>query len=290
MSVVTRSTVDRPAQARLASATFLGDGMVLWEWRLDTLACGENASGADHHSMPRKNVSNRVDKADKTGESFRVSEQSLSARGQRSRDRLKQAAVACINRNGFRALRVQDITGEAGVANGLFYRYFEDLNEIAVEIASDLFARLIEGIDGVDTALDPFAWILRIHEVTAGGFAENPGILGCLFGKSDDENRFSQVWNANAHAWNLRVADRLVAWRVAAPGEAESLCFTLGAVTEGLLYQALVRRTDDLVRITGGTIEGLARLIATMWYRIIFLAAPAGSPDWIDRIGMEVTR
>jgi len=27
-----------------------------------------------------------------------------------------------------------------------------------------------------------------------------------------------------------------------------------------------------------------------MWYRIIFLAAPAGSPDWIDRIGMEVTR
>jgi AcrR family transcriptional regulator len=73
----------------------------------------------------------------------------------RSREKLKQAAVTCINRSGFRDMRVQDITVEAGVANGLFYRYFEDLNEIAVEIASDLFARLIALVDQVDIALPP---------------------------------------------------------------------------------------------------------------------------------------
>lgn len=233
--------------------------------------------------MPGKSVTSRAadSKAEKMGDSFRVSERTLSARGQRSRDRLKQAAVTCINRSGFRALRVQDITGEAGVANGLFYRYFEDLNEIAVEISSDLFTRLIASVDEIDKALEPFAWIEQIHAVTVGAFSENPGILACLFGKSDDENSFSRVWDANAHSWNLRVADRLVAWRVATPDTAESLCFTLGAVTEGLLYQALVRRTADLIGVSGGTTAGLANLIATIWYRIIFLQSPAGAPGWM---------
>jgi AcrR family transcriptional regulator len=257
---------------------------------LDSSARCENAWADDRHFMPRKSVTSSTapqNKDEKTGDPFRVSERTLSARGQRSRDRLKQAAVTCMNRSGFRALRVQDITGEAGVANGLFYRYFEDLNEIAVEISSDLFVQLIERVDGVDAALEPFAWIEQIHAVTVGAFSENPGILACLFGKSDDENGFSKVWDANAHSWNLRVARQLVAWRVAAHEDAESLCFTLGAVTEGLLYQALVRRTSDLIGVTGDTTDGLARLIATIWYRIIFLASPAGSPAWI---GSEAPR
>jgi len=226
-------------------------------------------------------VTRSTAKTKKPAEAFKVPEQALGARGQRSREKLKQAAVTCINRSGFRALRVQDITGEAGVANGLFYRYFEDLNEIAVEIASDLFARLIEEVDRIDPALEPFAWIEQIHLVTVGAFGANPGILACLFGKSDDENSFSQVWDANAHAWNLRVAERLVAWGVAKPHAAEAMCFTLGAVTEGLLYQALVRRTSDLIGVTGGTTAGLANLIATIWHRIIFLASPGGAPTWL---------
>jgi AcrR family transcriptional regulator len=255
------------------------------EGSLDSKARRENALANDDHVAPGKSMSGSAAKTKKAGaanETFKVHEQALSARGQRSREKLKQAAVTCINRSGYRTLRVQDITGEAGVANGLFYRYFEDLNEIAVEIASDLFARLIGQVDRVDPALEPFAWIEQVHLVTVGTFGDNPGILACLFGKSDDENSFSRVWDANAHEWNLRVADRLVAWGVAAPEAARSLCFTLGAVTEGLLYQALVRRTSDLIGVSGGTIAGLARLIATIWHRIIFLASPVGEADWTD--------
>lgn len=278
MSVAARPHAPEPARSR--------DGEKLF----DSAALHKNAVANDLHFMPGKNVSGSSAKTSKgktASEAFKVPEEALSARGQRSREKLKQAAVTCINRSGYRALRVQDITGEAGVANGLFYRYFENLNEIAVEIASDLFARLIALVDDVDPTLEPFAWIEQIHLVTVGTFGDNPGILACLFGKSDDENSFSQVWDANAHEWNLRVADRLVAWRVAKPEAARSLCFTLGAVTEGLLYQALVRRMSDLIGVSGGTTAGLARLIATVWHRMIFLTSPAGAPDWIEA---EVSR
>jgi AcrR family transcriptional regulator len=54
----------------------------------------------------------------------------LNPRGLKSRERLKQAARAVLNEQGYRSLRVQDVTARAGVASGLFYRYFHDLREI----------------------------------------------------------------------------------------------------------------------------------------------------------------
>jgi AcrR family transcriptional regulator len=216
--------------------------------------------------------------------SKRVPEQGLSARAQRSRNKLKEAAVTCINRMGFRELRVQDITTEAGVASGLFYRYFQDLNAIVIEITSDLFGQLVSSFDGVSAKEDRFDWMVQVHEIALGTFGENPGILACLFGKSDDENSFSQIWNTNANAWNLKVSDQLVSWGIRPRARAESLSFVLGAVTEGLIYQGLVRRTNDLLEVSGGTVTGLAELIATVWYRTIFLSDPPAEAVRANRL------
>lgn len=216
--------------------------------------------------------------------SQRVPEQGLSPRAQRSRNKLKAAAVACINRMGFRDLRVQDITVEAGVASGLFYRYFEDLNAIVIEITSDMFGELVDSFDQVSGRQSRFDWMVQVHEIALGTFGENPGILACLFGKSDDENSFSQIWNTNAHAWNVKVSDQLMMWGIGPRARAEALSFVLGAITEGLIYQGLVRRTSDLIEMTGGTVTGLAELIATVWHRTIFLADPPADAARANRL------
>lgn len=198
----------------------------------------------------------------------------LSLRARRSRDKMKAAAVTLINRTGYPSLRVQDITQEAGVANGLFYRYFRDLNEIVAEITSDLFDRIVHAFDLVDPEADIFRWMVDVHRIVLDIFAANPGILACLFGKSGDDETFARIWSGNAHVWNLEVADQLVARKVMGRGQAESLSFVLGAVTEGMIYQALVRRTADLLELTASTTAGLAELIATTWHKIVFLADP----------------
>ena len=42
-----------------------------------------------------------------------------------------------------------------------------------------------------------------------GRFAQNAGILACLFGLSGDYEEFDQIWKENAHKWNLQVAEFL---------------------------------------------------------------------------------
>jgi hypothetical protein len=47
----------------------------------------------------------------------------------------------------------------------------------------------------------------------------------------------------------------------------------LGAMTEGVVYQALIRQTEDLVEM-GGKPEDIADVLAAMWYRAIYLEDP----------------
>jgi AcrR family transcriptional regulator len=197
----------------------------------------------------------------------------LNPRGLRSRDRLKQAARDVLNEKGLASLRVQDVTQRAGVAAGLFYRYFHDLREIVGEIARDFFRELLKDAPVAAKCGDPYDWIFENHRVLVRGFAANPGILACLFGLAGDYEEFDQIWKANAHQWNLEVAaylERNVGMRRDA---AERMGFVLGAMTEGVIYQSLIRHTADLLKI-GSAPDDIAEVISVMWYRVIFLSNP----------------
>ena len=108
----------------------------------------------------------------------------LNARGLRSRERLKAAARDVLNAQGYRNLRVQDITARAGVATGLFYRYFHDLREIVGEVARDFFAELLHEVKPVTQYEHRYDWIFATVGDVVRRFASNAGILACLFGLS----------------------------------------------------------------------------------------------------------
>ncbi len=197
----------------------------------------------------------------------------LNPRGLRSRERLKAAARDVLNEIGFHSLRVQDITERAGAANGLFYRYFHDLREIVAEVSSDFFDELIKTSATLDLDEDPYTWIYQNHLNVVSVFAQNPGILACLFGLAGDHEEFDAIWKRNAHEWNLQVADFLQVRAGFERPQAERMGFVLGAMTEGTIYQALIRRTEDLFEF-GSEPKDIAEIIAVMWYRAIFLENP----------------
>jgi len=197
----------------------------------------------------------------------------LNPRGLRSRERLKTAAREVLNEMGYHSLRVQDITERAGVANGLFYRYFHGLREIVAEICSDFFDQLIEASSIRDVDDEPYNWIYQNHRDVVGRFARNPGVLAVLFGLAGDYEEFDQIWKRNAHKWNLQVAGFLQARAGFECSHAERLGFVLGAMMEGVIYQALIRHTDDLFEF-GSEPEVIAEISAVMWYRAIFLKNP----------------
>lgn len=197
----------------------------------------------------------------------------LNQRGLRSRNRLKDAAREVLNESGYRNLRVQDVTERAGVASGLFYRYFHDLREIVGEIASDFFEVLISNTGTLEVSGDPYDWIYGNHCYVVERFAENPEILACLFGLAGDYEEFDAIWKKNAHSWNLQVADFLRSEAGFGKARAERMGYVLGAMTEGVIYQSLIRHTEDLYTL-GSHPSDIAEIIAVMWYRAIFLREP----------------
>lgn len=64
----------------------------------------------------------------------------LSAKAQRTRETLAEAARFVFERDGFVDARIIDITAKAGVAYGTFYTYFESKEEIFRELAIRILA------------------------------------------------------------------------------------------------------------------------------------------------------
>jgi AcrR family transcriptional regulator len=186
---------------------------------------------------------------------------------------LKEATRAALNERGFRSLRVQDVTARAGLASGLFYRYFRDLGAAVSEVCAAVFDELLQQTRGLTDFSDPYAWIYRTHLATVGVFARNPGVLACFFGLAADYPEFDAIWKRNAHDWNLQVAGFLQEVAGFTKPSAERMGFVLGAMTEGVIYQELIRHTEDLVKL-GRRPEDIAEVISVMWYRAIFLRDP----------------
>jgi AcrR family transcriptional regulator len=186
---------------------------------------------------------------------------------------MKSAARDVLNEKGYRNIRVQDVTERAGVASGLFYHYFRDLREVVAEVSSDFFDELVAAAESLEDYEDPYDWIFENHRSVVERFARNPGILACLFGLAGDYEEFDRIWKRNAHIWNLQVADFVQQTTDLVTDNAREVAFMLGAMTEGVIYQALIRRTEDLVELAQRP-EDIAEAIAVMWYRMIFLRDP----------------
>jgi len=132
---------------------------------------------------------------------------------------------------------------------------------------------------------DPYAWIYQSHLAAVGIFARNPGVLACFFGLAADYPEFDSIWKRNAHLWNLQVAAFLQETAGFTKASAERMGFVLGAMTEGVIYQELIRHTEDLVKL-GRRPEDIAEVIAVMWFRAIFLRNPP--PDRLRAPGRKV--
>lgn len=197
----------------------------------------------------------------------------LKARGLRSRARLKQAARHVLNARGYPGLRVQDVTSRAGVAAGLFYRYFHNLDELVVELARDFFTEILALNKPAKDDLDPHQWLRQILGEAVRTFAANPGIVACLFGLAGNHQEFDAIWKKNAHNWNLRIAKFLRREAGQTPSEARRMAYMLGAMTEGVIYQTLIRHTEDL-GVVGRNPAEIADALADLLYRAVFLRNP----------------
>jgi AcrR family transcriptional regulator len=102
-----------------------------------------------------------------------------TARGRAARQRLVAAAETVLNRLPYGKVRVADITGEAGSAFGLFYRYFPDIKSLVIEISVQMmhqFDPVLElPTDGTDEAL--LHRIRAYQRINVQNHIDHPGLI-----------------------------------------------------------------------------------------------------------------
>ncbi|MGV8995801.1 MAG: TetR/AcrR family transcriptional regulator [Parvibaculaceae bacterium] len=73
---------------------------------------------------------------------------------ERTRAAMLDATVRLVAQKGMEALRINDVTDEAGLANGTFYNHFADKDEVLLEAAYGIAAEVSRQLDGDMTEIE----------------------------------------------------------------------------------------------------------------------------------------
>ncbi len=204
-----------------------------------------------------------------------------SARGERARARLMEAALVVLERDGYHKMRIADVTREAGVAQGLFYHYFKDLKSLTGEVLTE-FAQASSDLAAIERDVQKGDWYGRIYAhnlVVVKSYAKRPGIMRCLLQLADEDPAFSGMLRETYRSQLMWLVDLMpvlfpdVKFR---QHQALMVVYALAGIGEGLIREYFINESRTL-RAAKLSVEAFAELLTTMFYRALFLENP--EPD-----------
>ena len=202
----------------------------------------------------------------------------LSARGERARAGLKKAALAVLEREGYHKMRIADVTGEAGVAQGLFYHYFKDLKSLTLEVLTDFSMASNDPVQ-VEKHVSKGDWYARIYAhnlVVVRTYAKRPGVMRSLLQLADEDEAFSSMLRANYRnqlMWLVDLMPKLFPDVHFRKNQSLMVVYSLAGIGEGLIREYFINESKTL-RAAGLSVEQFAELLSTMFYRALFLQQP----------------
>jgi AcrR family transcriptional regulator len=202
----------------------------------------------------------------------------LSAKGEKARARLKEAALVVLERDGFHRMRIADVTREAGMAQGLFYHYFKDLKSLTVEVLTE-FAQANQDPAEIEKGVEPGDWYGRIYAhnlVIVRSYARRPGIMRCLLQLADEDPDFGAMLRDNYRSqlmWLVELMPSLFRDVRFKRHQGLMVVYSLAGIGEGLIREYFINRSEPLLAAKL-SVEQFAELISTMFYRALFLEHP----------------
>lgn len=201
-----------------------------------------------------------------------------SAKGEQAREKLKQAAMAVMERVSYHDMRVTDVTKEAGVAAGLFYHYFKDLKSLTLEVLTDYMSES-KALKEIEKDIPNSDWYERIYShnlVVAKSYAQRPGLTRSLLQLADEDKEFSSILRSSYVAqlmWLVKLMPSLFPEAKLSDHEALMVLYTLAASGEVVLRDYYINR-DPALTVENLQVEEIAELLSTVFYRGLFLQNP----------------
>lgn len=202
----------------------------------------------------------------------------LGSRGLATRERLKAAARRVLERKGYRRMTVADVTREAGVAAGLFHRYFPDLQSLTVEILGEAIQELGDTA-AIEKGVTRGDWLGRIHSHIApsvANHARRPGLVRAMNQLADESPAFRArlrgFYQSQLELLAMQMP-RLFPQAKLTPSESLLIAYALGGLSEVALRERYILR-NPAFRDLALSPDELADWLAVLFYRALFAANP----------------
>lgn len=202
----------------------------------------------------------------------------LSARGEKARERLMDACLQVLERDGYHKMRIADVTGQAGVAQGLFYHYFKDLKSLTVEVLTR-FAQAANNPQLVEKDVAKGDWYGRIYaynHLVVKNYARRPGVMRCLLQLADEDPAFSHMLREQYREqlmWLVNLMPTLFPDVGFKRHQALMVSYALAGIGEGLVREYFINESTTL-RAAKLSEAQFAELLSTLFYRALFLEHP----------------
>lgn len=206
----------------------------------------------------------------------------LSAKGQKARAKLKSAAIEVLEELGYHKMRITDVTQKAGVASGLFYHYFPDLQSLTREVLEDFVATAqnIEKIEKNVIRGDWFGRILAHNTLVVRSYSRHPGMMRCLLQLADEDSEFSALLR-KGYIEQLRWLTRKMPGLFPDAGfshkqgehQALMVVYALSGMAETLLRDYYINN-EAFLQEQPLSDEAVAELLSVIFYRGLFLEQP----------------
>ncbi|WP_216893325.1 TetR/AcrR family transcriptional regulator [Nocardia alni] len=171
----------------------------------------------------------------------------LTPRGRRTREALLDAARTVFESAGFLDTRVEQISQEAGVSYGTFYRYFESKEDVFGELSTRLFEDMHRR-DPAAADLSPAAKLIAANRSYYRAYRRNARMMAIVEQVATFNEEFRQLRHEHRRQFIDRTARAIARWQgeglVRPKLDPELAARVMAAMVDHTLYLWLIQGED----------------------------------------------
>lgn len=205
-------------------------------------------------------------------------------KGERTRERIRLAAIDVLNAIGYRDMKVSDVCEAAGISPPVLYLYFENKLALTEEVLRDFLESFMAGAGpaGHASARSPYEAIYAANLNWIAAARANAGLIRCLLQFADEVPEFADLFAEANRRWYERIARATIARfaRIEIDERQVTLAaYALGGMMDEMVRKLFAAHDPGLAALAGEIARDdaeLARFLSILWYRALFAADPEG--------------
>ncbi len=202
----------------------------------------------------------------------RPQETGLSAKGRQTRGAIEQAARKLFAERGFHGTTLADITSAAGKSPAVFYRYFDDKEDLLAVLAESFLHNVLSGLPvRLPESPEDTAFFTEVVTGYWNIFGQNLGIMVAVAQLGATQPRFAAVQN-EFRRFGIAIV-RASVLRAQEQGYAHDLDPDHIALAVSLLFEQFTTvylRPDAATLGVHSTDEDAVRTLATIWKKTLY--------------------